>query len=182
MSEAPEPVHDLEGLLRALRNAVGALSSQGGQIEQMKGMFNDEDDAIAGALEDGEDAENELGSAIAYVQTLMASTAAAPEVLVSVSGGVVQDVFVVEGQSEVRVFVEDGDLDDEDVADGAEIALLQEEGPNGRDFHAAVHVVSTTALPPSGRRWTSVRSEVERMATGGVRRDLAADAGEPPAG
>jgi len=75
MSEAPEPIGDLTGVLRALRNASAALSSQSDQIDQMKGMFGDEDGTIAGAVEDGEDSAAEIDVAIAFVSALIEAEA-----------------------------------------------------------------------------------------------------------
>jgi hypothetical protein len=75
MSEAPEPICDLAGVLRALRNASGALSAQGDQIDQMKGMFGDEDGTIADAVEAGEESGEEIEAAIVFVKTLIEAEA-----------------------------------------------------------------------------------------------------------
>lgn len=75
MSEAPEPICDLAGVLRALRNASGALSSQGDQIDQMKGMFGDEDGTIAEAVEAGEESAEEIETAIVFLKTLIEAEA-----------------------------------------------------------------------------------------------------------
>lgn len=75
MSEAPEPICELAGVLRALRNASGALSSQGDQIDQMKGMFGDEDGTIAEAVEAGEESAEEIEAAIVFVKTLIEAEA-----------------------------------------------------------------------------------------------------------
>lgn len=75
MSEAPEPICDLAGVLRTLRNARAALSSQGDQIDQMKGMFGDEDGTIAAAVEDGDDSADEIELAIAFVSALIEAEA-----------------------------------------------------------------------------------------------------------
>lgn len=75
MSEAPEPICDLAGVLRALRNASGALSSQGDQIDQMKGMFGDEDGTIAEAVEAGEESAEEIETAIVFLKALIEAEA-----------------------------------------------------------------------------------------------------------
>lgn len=75
MSEAPESICDLAGVLRELRNASGALSSQGDQIDQMKGMFGDEDGTIAEAVEAGEESAEEIETAIVFLKALIEADA-----------------------------------------------------------------------------------------------------------
>jgi hypothetical protein len=283
MSEAPEPICDLAGVLRTLRSAGAALSSQADQIEQMKGMFRDEDGTIAAALEDGEDSTSEIELASLFVSALIeadaydravaeqmraeavahdlevaedlaqtlddartsnlpkptagqlhglareirdalvadlqaiedgddpevvlsaataekaiellvgaaliaddAANPVVPDVLINCYGGIVQDVIVVAGQPKVRVFVEDNDLDERHPEKDNDLVLLQDEDPKVADFHAEIYTTNGDAFDGSGRRWTSLRSELDRILSGGLRSDLAearaeADAGTPQA-
>lgn len=281
MSEAPETICDLAGVLRTLRNAGAALSSQGDQIEQMKGMFGDEDGRIAAAIEDGEDATSEIELASLFVSALIeadaydrsiaeqihdegvahdlevaedlaqtlddarasnlakptagqlhelardirdelvadlqeieegdepevvlsaataeraiellvgaalvaedAANPVVPDVLINCYGGMVQDVIVVAGQPQVRVFVEDNDLESRNPEKDNDLVLLQDEDPEVADFHAEMYTTNGDAFDGNGRRWTSLRSELDRLLTGGVRSDLAErraeDAAETP--
>jgi hypothetical protein len=251
-TDALPPIESLEGLILALRNARGALSSQSGQIGQMKGMFGDEDGTIAEALEAGDDSWNELAIAIAYAELLIAkrdfdvatqgaleaaaeeraamiaealddagirkipvptvedlhaaaerveamiretaidedgegdlqvSTADAiglsnllvgaalgtrlretpAEVVVTVHGGVVQHVATVAGQPPVTIYVKDTDLDSD--ADPSSLATLKEENRAFPDYQANLSAIGADALPTDGPTWTSVRSEIARLAS-----------------
>lgn len=62
---ARNTVHDI---LAALRACVGAIQSLTGQVEQMRGMFTDDDGAIADAIQDGEEAEELAADAIAKAE------------------------------------------------------------------------------------------------------------------
>lgn len=49
----------------ALRDCMGAIGAMRDQIEQMRGLFSDEDGAIAEALEAADDAEESARAALA---------------------------------------------------------------------------------------------------------------------
>ncbi len=260
MSEAPEPVQDLEGVLRVLRNAKAAISSQAEQIDQMSGMFDDEDGTIAGAVEDGEDAEAELEMAISHVESLIetarferveeerideahadhlrrlsddlavslarsrsagiapasaqrlhevahdildryvedlanadeddhvgrveilgseaeslvnllvgAAIAAddhahrrMPEIAIRIEGGVVQSVCVASDREPVLVYVQDGDVDEEDARDEGVARIVDDADPTS-SHPAMLHVTSGDVIPSNGPRWTSLRAEAARL-------------------
>ena len=69
---------DLAFVLKAVRDAVGALSAQADQIGQMRGMFGDEDGAIQTAVDAGEEAETGLNAAAAMIATLLAPVEGSP--------------------------------------------------------------------------------------------------------
>jgi hypothetical protein len=102
--EAPQDMHDPLGSVHA------AIENLCLQIEQMRGMFDDEDGNIAGALQDAEDAYEILGHLRAKAHLAHAKAGdATPEIIVSVSDGVV----VAKSTHPIRLTVLDGDVPDD---------------------------------------------------------------------
>ncbi len=51
------PLSVVRQLAAALRDALGAIDALSTQVEQMRGMFSDDDGTIAEAIEAGDDAD-----------------------------------------------------------------------------------------------------------------------------
>lgn len=95
---------------KAIDNAMGALSNLIEQVEQMKGMFPDEDGTIEDAVDDAE-------AAILELRELSEGKTDATDIAVILDGGLVQHV-TMRGGTTPRVFVVDYDTegaDDDDV-------------------------------------------------------------------
>lgn len=148
-------------------------------LDARTGMLTQIAERRAGFAEDGldpDDATIEMPAADATgIATLLLASAVAVhaldkpepvEVLVNCTGGVVQDVIVVDGQNPVIVYVEDNDEDEEIGADeNPELAHLQNEDGNGDDpeFSASLYRTRGSAFSGTGRRWTTLRAEADRL-------------------
>lgn len=155
-------VPDTPALLRIRDDIIHMLYED---IE--KGNENDRDSEEAQIVLDITEvrtlAELLLGSAIAVDRL---SNPEPVEVLVNCTGGVVQDIIVVEGQNPVTVYVEDNDEDEEIGAEeNDELAHLQNEDGTGDhpEFSASLYRTRGDAFATDGRRWTTLRSEAERL-------------------
>lgn len=149
-------------LLETRSDLLGRLAEEKGAIAADEG--DPEDAAVRVDASDVESiARLLLRSAVAIARPPKPEPA---EVLINCTGGVVQDVIVVEGQSPVVVYVEDNDEDEEIGADeNPDLAHLQNEDGTGEDhdFSASLYRTSGEAFPGDGRRWKTLRAEAERL-------------------
>lgn len=142
-------------LLTRLAEESSAIAADDGDADDAVVRLNPSDvGTISGLL---------LASAVAVSRP---SKPEPVEVLINCTGGVVQDVIVVEGQNPVTVYVEDNDEDEEIGADeNPDLAHLQNEDgtEDGSEFSASLYRTNGDAFPSDGRRWTTLRAEADRL-------------------
>jgi hypothetical protein len=114
-----------EKLVDALREARAALSNCTDQIEQMQGMFDDSDGAIANALADAEKAEHDAGAALLAFKHDKGSAVA-----ITVSGGVAEIADWHNWPHGLTVYLIDYDNDGETI-DGEDCSIASETGTGG---------------------------------------------------
>lgn len=144
-------IAELEAMLAranaVLDNAAGAICAMDDQIEQMKGMFPDDDDTIAEAIEAGEDALTEIRSFWDQLPRA-ANQPARPTLLV-------QALEVLDEQAEaIRMASKRFDSMDIDREDAEQLREAQSNGAEIRDEIRRVLAASTqikaAAAPASG--------------------------------
>lgn len=98
----------MPGSVQLIRDLRGTVADLTGQVEQMKGLFLDDDGAIQQALDDAD--ETDLRAKL-YLDTL---NAGALRVSLTVEGGNVQSAWAAFPMPELTVCVYDVDVEDED--------------------------------------------------------------------
>lgn len=125
------------GLLEIAEDLSASISGLDHQIEQMKGMFPDDDGTIRQAQDDGDEARQRLAM-------YRKATAAGPlHLYVTVEGGNVQGVICDRPAGGVKVTVIDYDVDDEDQA----VVEVHQEGGRWEQARADEFSIDVEPVP-----------------------------------